>query len=94
MQHELLSCTDGLFPEQRLLLCHFPRDAHKHTSLCNVVRTNEASPGPRRIRLENYRLEVASFIPRRDKSEMEEQAQRPLSRNRHPLGFHPPHIEW
>lgn len=30
MQHELLSCTDGLFPEPRLLLCHFHRGAHTH----------------------------------------------------------------
>lgn len=49
MQHELLSCTDGLFPELRLLLSFSPlRTCARSltlTHLCNVVRTNQASLG-------------------------------------------------
>lgn len=63
MQQELLSCTDGQFPEQKLLLCHF--HTHTHTS----VGTNEASLGTCGIRLQEYRLKVDWFIPRQDKWE-------------------------
>lgn len=40
---------------------------NKHTSLCNVVRTNAASPHG--VLCRGYRLEVASFGLQADKSE-------------------------
>lgn len=65
MRQELLSCTDGRFPEQKLLLCHFQTHTHAHTHCC-VASTNEASLGTCGIRLQEDRLKVDSFIPRRD----------------------------
>lgn len=39
IRHELLSRTDGTIPRAEAAALSF----HKHASLCNVVRTNEAS---------------------------------------------------